>query len=159
MEANVKIFGKLKIFFLVLALTGTLTACSEKNGINDTLNEFEYSARNMNIDAMLNCIDPMVSDPIHDVVSIYHLVTRETIEDTIRELIKSVFDRDFEPSEFLTGMSFEEREIKITGRKGVVRCRLVVEIKGETFGREIRVLMHKVRDRWYIAGVEEFYED
>ena len=57
------------------------------------------------------------------------------------------------------GMSFEEREIKITGRKGVVRCRLVVEIKGETFGREIRVLMHKVRDRWYIAGVEEFYED
>ena len=57
------------------------------------------------------------------------------------------------------GMSFEEREIKITGKKGIVRCRVVVEIKGETFGREVRVLMHKVRDRWYIAGVEEFYDD
>lgn len=154
-----KIFRKLMIFFLVLALTGTLTACSEKSGINDTLNEFEHSARNMNIDAMLRCIDPMVSDPVHDVVSIYHLVARETIEDTISKFIKSVFNKDIELSEFLTGMSFEEREIKVTGKKGVVRCRLNVEIRGASFSREIKIIMHRVTDKWYIAGVEEFYED
>ena len=149
-----RLYRKISALLAVILLAGTLSGCSGGSKINDTLDEFEYAARNMDIKAMLDCIDPLIADPVRDVYSLYHLVAKEKVEESFEKMIKDVFGVELDISDFLTDLSFEDRLVKVAGSRGTVKCRTVFEIKGEPFKRDTIIIMRKKRGIWYIAGVE-----
>lgn len=154
-----KLFRKVSVFLAILTVLGTLTACGGSSKINDTLDEFEYAARNMDIQAMLDCIDPIVADPVRDIFTLYNLIAHEKAEEAFENMINEIFGIDFDVSDFLTDISFEDRVIKTAGSRATVKCRIICEIKGEPFKRDTIVTMRRKNKKWYIAGVEIDYSD
>ena len=145
---------RVALIVVIAVIMGILPGCGSRSKINDTLDRFEGACSNLDVEKILDCIDPTFADPVRDMYSLYALISKEKAEDSFKNMIRDMFGVDFEPKEFLNNLKMEDRKIKSSGRRAAVRCRLTFEIKGETFKRNTRVNLRKYRDEWYITGFE-----
>ena len=143
------------VSILVLSLTGCGSARSK---IEDTVNEFEYACQNMDIDAILDTIDPYVSDSIRLVVAIYSGATGQDYEDfmdgVFDDLMYTLFGSNFDPYEFLSTISISEVKVKTQKREAIVTCELCFEIAGERFDRDATIYMVEEDENWYISYID-----
>ena len=66
------------IVMLIAALVLSLCGCSNDKGeIENLMTEFEYSCNELDIDAMLDCIDPAISDKIKLATGIASMFTNK----------------------------------------------------------------------------------
>ena len=140
---------------LAAAIMMTLCSCTTNaSEIEDTLSEFEYACHNLDIHAMLNCIDPDVAEPIKFSISAYSALTGQDSEDVLDELVEAVFETDFEPDEFLSHITITDPKIKVQKNKATVTCIINFEIGGDTYHKDTIINMIKTDDKWYISGFE-----
>lgn len=151
-----KMTQKIVAIILSIVLICSLTGCSSKSQIKDTLNEFEYACQNLDISAMLRCIDPVISDPIRLGMALLSGTTGIDYEDLVDVLfanIKSLgIGGNFDPKVFLNTLSLSKEKIKVKKNKATVNCLLGFEIAGEHFDKPVTIDMIKDDDNWYIAG-------
>lgn len=142
---------------LIICLLLSMTACKSKSeGIKETLSEFESACRELDVNAMLNCIDPDIAQPIKIGLIVYGKTTGSSIEQTLGEVVTSVFGQNYDPKEFLSNISFEDMKIKAKKRTAKVKCNIVYNIYGEDFKQKATISMMREEDdeKWYISGIE-----
>ena len=149
-----------KSIILLLVCTMVLSLCScigSKKEIQNVIDEFEYSCQNLDIDAMLNCIDPSVAQPIRALILAARLLTgtdaEDAMEDAMDMAINTVFGEDYESEEFLKGLSIEDEKISVKRKTATVECKIVFEIAGESFSQNTTIKMKNKDDTWYISGI------
>lgn len=152
---------------VVLLLTFQFTACggSAKKECQNVLDEFEYACNELDVDAMLRCINPEIADPLRIGLALYTHVTDQDIEDTVDDigaaLISSMSEVNIDAEELFQSMKLETEKIKSKGKNAVA----YVKIQFETLGIEVEKYgefdLRKVEDNWYIesfAFTENSYE-
>ena len=149
---------------LVLAavlLVSCLSGCSgNTNKIRNTLEEFEYACRNLDIDAILGCIDPDVADPIRMVLALYSQATNQDYEDitdtALEDVVYGIFGTDFDPDDFLSTLSVTDAKLTVEDDLALVECVINFEIAGEKFARDSAIYLVEIRDKWYISYIDLF---
>ena len=140
---------------LAVCMLLPLTACKTNvSQIKDTLTEFEYACHNLDLKAMLKCIDPEISDPIRLALSAFGAVTGKDTDDLLDMAVESVFGADYDPEEFLSRISVTDPKLKIKKKNATVDCKIGFELGGDTFEKGAVIRLRKVEDKWYISGIE-----
>lgn len=153
-----KLAKKMVTLFLVFIMICSVCACSgSKDEIQNVIDEFEYSCQNLDIDAMLNCIDPSVAQPIRALILAASLLTgtdaEDATEDAMDMAVNTVFGESYEPREFLKGLSIEDEKISVKTKNATVDCKIVFEIAGERFNQNTTIKLKNKDDAWYISGI------
>ena len=145
---------KILTLFLVLCMLLPLSGYSGSNEeIKATLTEFQYACQNLDVKAMLNCIDSDISRPVSNGLSVLGLFLDTDAEDLVEEVFDLLFDWEVDPYAFLSGIEFSDIKIEEDGDTAVVNCILVVEISGERLEYDSEIDMIQVDDHWYISNV------
>lgn len=151
----------LTMLFLIVTMTLGMTGCNSKaSQIKDTLSEFEYACRNLDVDAMLDCIDPDVSDPIRLGIALFGTVADMDYEEVVEGLFGNIgrgeFDSSYEAEDFLDTITVSDVKVKAQKDTAVVTCKISFELAGEAFNRDTTIDMVRKNDKWYIADFDMF---
>lgn len=141
---------------VLLVMAVQLTACGGKEECRNVLDEFEYACNELDVDAMLRCINPEIADPIRLGLALFVNVTDTDIEDIVDQvaeiLISSMDEVNIDASEMFHSMELETTKIKVKGKNASV----YVNISFETMGMEMEKYgvfqMIQVNDTWYIES-------
>lgn len=156
MKRSIRCFATL--FLLIAIAFGTVGCTSKASQIKDTLSEFEYACRNLDVDAMLKCIDPDVSDPIRLGMAVFSTITGTDYEDIVDVLFANIsegeFGTSFDAKDFLSTISVSDVKVKTKKNTATVTCKISFELAGEQFERDAAIDMGKRDDKWYITYFE-----
>lgn len=141
--------------FLCIILSVSLCACSgaQKTAIKNTLSSFETACHKMDVDSMLDCIDPDIAKPIQMGLAIAGSITGNDYSDVIGELAQRVLGEVFNSEEVLSSFELSDFEINVNGKKATVECSMHFELNGSDFEQDVSFSMKYVDDEWYISGV------
>lgn len=126
----------------------------EKKAIQNTLEEFEYACHNMDLNAILNCIDPDVAQPIKLLIAIGSMATDTDYEEMLDMLVDQVFGEGLNPQEFLPKLELAVEDLKVKKDVAAAFAKINFELSGQQFTEPVYFYMIKVDDKWYISSVE-----
>ncbi|KIR01531.1 hypothetical protein P261_00345 [Lachnospiraceae bacterium TWA4] len=155
-----KKFYLMKIIVLLIILSICLTGCFGKNTeeVNNSINEFEYACQNMDVRAILDSIDPDISDPIRLAFALYSGATGQDYEDFIDGIVDTivgqVFGTTVQPRSFLSSLEISDTKCSVKKSSASVGCHINFEIAGEKFKREAIINLIKQDDKWYIVNFD-----
>ena len=127
----------------------SLTACG-KGEVKEVVNRLEAGINKMDVNEILECINPEVANPIKLLVG-----TFGQGEELLLELVQQVFGATIQFDEVNTEkVKINPKEVSVNGTNATVECELEFEW-GESVIKETIVFnMIKVDDVWYIDGVQ-----
>lgn len=146
---------------VLVLLVSSMTGCSaQKTEVLDKLDEFTYACRNLDVDALLNCIDPDIAEPIKMGLVLFSTATGQDYEDVIDgiliDLVGSIFGSDYDPDAFLSTLTISNPKVTVRGKQAKIRCVIGFEIAGKKLSREATIVMAKEQKKWYVANVDFF---
>lgn len=122
-----------------------------------TLKNFEESCSELNVDGMLNCINPTIADPLKLV-----RVVAPNVNDFLVKVVDQLIGGDgiteqigveTENTEsFVTSMKISPKRMFVGLKKAKVRCRVSFSINGLEMNREFDIKLVKKYGNWYISG-------
>lgn len=156
-----KVFRYLVTIMLIVTMAFGMTGCASKTSqIKDTLSEFEYACCNLDVNAMLKCIDPDVSDPIRLSLALVSTFTDTDYEDLVDGLFDNIgaseFGSSFDAEDFLSTISVSDAKVKTKKNRATVTCKINFELAGEQFKRDATIEMIEKDDKWYIYSFDIF---
>lgn len=142
------------VCLLIIGMLFSLSACSSgEEEIQATLTDFVRACQDLDVKAMLKCIDPAIARPVSNGLSLVGLFTDIDSENLIEDVFDLLFDKDVDPSEFLSGIQFSNLKIEQDGDEAIVKCILTAEISGEQLEYKTEIDMIQEEDHWYISNV------
>lgn len=156
---------KLKLLVLsitFLFLTLTITACGGKDEnvqkIESLISELQYACNNLDVDQLLECIDPNISDPIRLGMSFLGnssgLSKEEMVEALFDEIGGNSYQVQENPSDFLSTLKINVMNIEVEGDEAMVQAEVSFTVNGEEFDRETYFYCVKELDNWYVADFQ-----
>lgn len=152
---------KKKAVILTMALAllvVSLTGCGETKKCINTLKEFQYACNNLDLNAMLDCINPEIADPIRVIIATWSKLTEqdkdELIDGLVSEVIEGLDEQDIDVKEFLPLMEIEPKDFQIKKNNAYVRCKVTAVISGVQVKRYLDIYMRKFDGDWYIQYLE-----
>jgi len=146
-----------KLISLCLAsvlLFGCLSGCSgKKKKIDNLMTEFEYACNTLDVDAMLNCIDPSVSDVARLGLGLYGMFAqkdKDEILDQIAGLLSG--DTGLDGNEFFSSVKIEVKKTDVKGEEAETETLLQYKLLGQNFKRDATFYCTKNADKWYISS-------
>lgn len=144
------------IAIMVVISTMVLSMCgcnNNKGEIENLMTEFEYSCNELDINAMLNCIDPAISDKIKLATGIASMFTDKDVDALTEELVGVLSGENFlNANDFFSSISIETTKIDAKRETGI--CEAVVEysLAGENFKKNAEFEFINTMDEWYISS-------
>lgn len=144
---------KIVIVLLVCTILLSLCGCKRTEGITNTLQNFGQACRDLDLNAMLNCVDPTIAKPIQFGLALYGVVADSDVQDTLDDLVGLVFGEDYRSSEFLSTLQFSDFHLSGHGSSAKVNCKVSFELSGQSFTREATITLVEKDDTWYISKI------
>lgn len=149
------------LILAVVLMAGILTGCTnEKSAILNTMGEFLYACQNLDVDALLNCIDPDTADPIRLGLALYSEAVGKDYEDVtdtiLQDFVYQVFGANYIPDDFLSTLDITDMKVTVEKDVAEIQCVVHFEVAGEKFARQSSVLLIKKLNKWYVAYVDLF---
>ena len=142
------------IILLMLIICRALCGCTikDKASIVGTIHDFEQSCNEMDLDGMLECIEPTVADIIR-ILPIPR--TEEGLRDFLVKTtdIISIFDVTLGEDifDYFESIKIDIRNIEVEGRRAVVDAKWSYKIDGERIKEDITVRLSERGGKWYIT--------
>ena len=151
----------IKITTLILALimmVGCLAGCGgTSKQVNNLLTEFEYACNTLDIDAMLNCIDPAVADPVKVGLSLYGLFAQKDQDETLDQIAQLLSgDSKLDGKEFFSSIKIEIKKVSTKGKSTRAETTIQYKLLGQNYKKDASFMCMKNSDKWYISS---FYFD
>lgn len=152
-----KVLTAISIILLIAVFTCGLTGCGEKQGIKSLIGKFENACNNTDIDAMLDCINPQIADPIKTGIGIYNSIFNGGDDNSaalgsIEEQIIGDKSEGGESSDFFESIEIEIGEITVTEDKASVSATLNFTALGKSYSKPVTISCIQEGDVWYISG-------
>lgn len=140
----------------ILIVTMILSFCgcsSDKGEIESLMMKFEHSCNELNIDSMLDCIDPDISEKIKLATEFNGLFTDEESDVLTEELFAVMTGGSLmSANELLPSIKIELSDIMTNMRSGVANAAIEYKIAGESFETEAVFRYTYKNEKWYISS-------
>lgn len=137
---------------LLVSMLISLPACgnSSKKEIENLMTEFEYACNTLDFNAVLNCINPKVSDSIKIGVGIVGMFT--DTDDLFEKLADTLSSDDLGGTDFFSSIKVTVNGITVDGEAATVAALLKYEVAGNQMEREATFECIYYAEKWYISS-------
>ena len=143
----------LALLVVVVIAISSLTACgSNKNAIKATISNFEKACNEVDLNAMLACIDPKVSGKIEAVTGLASMFTdmgSEELLDALAELL--VDDETLDADVFFSTIEITVGEIAVNEDSATAYAKVKYGAEETTEKNAVFECVCK-EENWYISG-------
>lgn len=147
-----KLFSSLLVIVLSLALMVSLTGCKVGNNkdIKNLLAEFESSCNSLDFDAVLDCINPQISDKVNLALGLVGMFTDTDKDELFEKLAGFLSKDDIKGAEFFSSIKIEVKDIAVEDKDATVSTIITYNINGDETTRESTFYCSYYIDEWYI---------
>lgn len=151
-----KLLSILMLVVIMVSVVGCSTSKNEKEVLK-TLDNFEEACQNLNVDGILNCLNPTYSYPIYAAREFFGDLMDDNTDKLLRKASEWLFNQDeTDPNEFLSAISFENPEVSIEGTSAMVKADLSARITDREMSYKVEIEMKydEEEDLWFISGID-----
>ena len=146
----------LSALFLIIALSVSLCACGNQNNEIKTLTKnFENSCNKLDMNAMLDCIDPEVSGSVKKLTGLIGMFSDKDTDELLDSFAKVLFSELPENSqEFFSSIKIKLDNIEIEEDSASASAEITYEISGEDNKSNANFEYTRVDEKWYISNLD-----
>lgn len=146
-----KMFVSVVAIVLSVAIVFSLTGCSGSNKeIKNLMTEFEYACNTLDFDAVLNCINPKLSDKIKIAAGFVGMFT--DTDEMFESLADYLSSDNIGGTDFFSSIKIEVEDITVEDEAATVSAMLTYELNGEEVVREATFNCIYYTEKWYISS-------
>lgn len=151
-----KIFKSLAALILIMAMSVGICACgSQNNEIKVLTKNFENSCNKLDMNAMLDCIDPDISGSIKKLTGLIGMFTDKDTDELLDGFAKVLFSELPENSkEFFSSIKIKLNTIEIEENSAIASAEITYEISGETNRSNADFEYICIDKKWYISNLD-----
>ena len=151
-----KIFKSCAALFLIIALSVSMCACGGQNNEIKTLTKhFENSCNKLDMNAMLDCIDPDVSGSVKKLTGLIGMFSDKDTDELLDGFAKVLFSELPENSrEFFSSIKIKLDNIEIEEDSASASAEITYEISGEDNKSNANFEYTRVDEKWYISNLD-----
>lgn len=143
------------LFVVVMASMTLLTGCKsgDKKECLYVIEEFQYACNNLDVDAMLRCMDPDVADPIRIVLAMSGMDASEQLGQLVDAMLSDVSEGEEGASQILGSIVIEPKDVEVGKKTAVAYCRISFSVNGVDVVRFVDISLRIHDDTWYITSI------
>lgn len=151
-----KIFKSLAALILIIALSVSICACgSQNNEIKTLTNNFENSCNKLDMNAMLDCIDPEISGSVKKLTGLIGMFSDKDTDELLDSFAKVLFSELPENSkEFFSSIKIKLDNIEIEEDSASASAEITYEISGEDNKSNANFEYTRIDEKWYISNLD-----
>ncbi len=139
---------------IILVSAVVLCGCGDKGEIKGLIKDFQMSCNELDINGMLECLNPEVEETINSafgLVGLFTDVSTEEMLDAISEFL--VGDGQGGGIEFFQSIKIEADELEVEKNSALVNATVSYEISGEVSEEQVEITCNytDVEEKWYIS--------
>lgn len=138
---------------IIVMAIASLSGCGKsEEQITNLLAEFEYSCNTLDIEAMLECVEPSTADKIKIALSIYGMFADKSTSEVLNDISEGLIgDSALDGNDFFSSIKIDIKDMKVKGEEAVVSAFVEYKINGETFNRIADFKCVYYIEKWYIS--------
>ena len=151
-----KSFKSLATLFLIIALSISMCACGNQNNEIKTLTKnFENSCNKLDMNAMLDCIDPDVSGSVKKLTGLIGMFSDKDTDELLDSFAKVLFSELPENSkEFFSSIKIKLANIEIEEDSASASAEITYDISGEDNKSNANFEYTRVDEKLYISNLD-----
>lgn len=152
-----KLIKRILALTLALCLSLTLCSCGDKSEIKDTIRDFEEACHDLNLNEMLECLDPTVAQVVSGGAGLIGNLLGQSAEELLDNIVPTLFGEDFS-SEFLESLEIKVEDVAVNEHNATAMCTVTYLHNGAEQSRQatFELVKEGVEDEaeWYITGID-----
>lgn len=150
-----KIFKMCAALILIIVLTVSMCACGNQNNEIKTLTKnFENSCNKLDMNAMLDCIDPDISESVKKLTGLIGMFSDKDTDELLDSFAKVLFSELPENSkEFFSSIKIKLDNIETAEDSASATAEITYEISGEENKSNATFEYVSIEGKWYIADL------
>ena len=150
---------KFKIFaalILIIVLSVSMCACDTQNNEIKTLTKnFENSCNKLDMNAMLDCIEPDISGSVKKLTGLIGMFSDKDTDELLDSFAKVLFSELPENSkEFFSSIKIKLDNIEIDEDSASATAEITYEISGEDNTSNANFEYARIDEKWYISNLD-----
>lgn len=148
-----KIFTLVIAIVLSIAMIFSLVGCSGSNKeIKKLMTDFEQACNALDFDAVLDCINPKISDNIKLAVGLVDMFSDTESDELFDKLAEHLSSDDVGGKDFFSSIKIEVKDIIIEDETATVSAILTYDLKGDETVREATFNCIYYAEKWFITS-------
>lgn len=151
--------GIVRFVSLILVLVMcflTMTACGDKkqkNEIESVIAEFEYACNTLDVEAILNTLNPKVADKIKLALGIYGMFSDQDTSEVLESISDALIgDSSLDGNDFFSSIKIEVGDITIDEESAIAEAKVEYIIAGEEYKKAAEFKCVYYLEEWYISS-------
>lgn len=151
-----KIFKMCAALILIIVLTVSMCACGNQNNEIKTLTKnFENSCNKLDMNAMLDCIDPDISGSVKKLTGLIGMFSDKDTDELLDSFAKVLFSELPENSkEFFSSIKIKLYNIETDDDSASATAEITYEISGEDNKSNANFEYTRIDEKWYISNLD-----
>ena len=151
-----KIFKMCAALILIIVLTVSICACGNQNNEIKTLTKnFENLCNKLDMNAMLDCIDPDISGSVKKLTGLIGMFSDKDTDELLDSFAKVLFSELPENSkEFFSSIKIKLDNIEIEEDNASATAEITYEISGEDNKSNANFEYARIDEKWYISNLD-----
>lgn len=143
------------VFLLLFVIVLSMSACDNQNNEIKTLTKnFENSCNKVDMNAMLDCIDPDISESVKKLTGLIGMFSDKDTDELLDNFAKVLFSELPENSkEFFSSIKIKLNSIEIKDDKASASAEITYEISGEENKSNANFKYICIDKKWYISDL------
>lgn len=150
--------AKMVIFTLILTICfGMMTSCGvkQKHDIKNVIEEFEDACNKTDVEAILNTVDPKISDMIKLALGVYGMFSEQDTGEILARISNAlVGDSELDGNDFFSSIQIDVREVFLEEDNAVAKAEVQYMIAGNEYRREAEFECMYYLEEWYISSLK-----
>lgn len=151
-----KIFKMCAALILIIVLIVSMCACGNQNNEIKTLTQnFENSCNKLDMNAMLDCIDPDISGNVKKLTGLIGMFSDKDTDELLDSFAKVLFSELPENSkEFFSSIKIKLDNIETDEDSASATAEITYEISGEDNKSNVNFEYTRIDEKWYISNLD-----
>lgn len=149
-------FKNFAALILIIVLSVSVCACGNQNNEIKTLTKnFENSCNKLDMNAMLDCIDPDISESVKKLTGLIGMFSDKDTDELLDSFAKVLFSELPENSkEFFSSIKIKLDNIEIEEDSASASAEITYEISGEDNKSNANFEYTRIDEKWYISNLD-----
>ena len=148
-----KIIISITAIVISIAMLVSLTGCGgSKKEIENLMTEFEYACNTLDFDAVLNCINPKISDKVKLAMGFVGMFTETDTDEMFEKLAEYLSKDDIGGTDFFSSIKIKVDDISISSDTATVSTTLTYKVNGDEVVRESNFKCIYYTKKWFISS-------
>ena len=151
-----RIFKKIVLFALLAVLVLSMSACGgEQSEIKALTTRFEKSCNKLELNEMLDCIEPDVAQGVKAITGVIGMFTDADTDELLDKFGAMLFSEMPENSkEFFSSIKITVNDVEVDKDNATASAEIAYEISGEESVANAYFEYVRIEEEWYITNLD-----